>query len=118
MKIERILSFHSKRIQDLSKYQSINSYITIGEDGTVRMWDFIKDKQFYSKASVGVGSCVDVMPYADANQGRILAAGLGNNTVIVLLIGSHDFMDLKVFKAQDSKIIKVRYSTVIYFSDL
>lgn len=74
------------------------------------MWDFVKDKQFYSKGFVGAGSCVDIMPYADANQGRILAVGFDNGIVRVLLIGSHDFMVLKAFKAHDSKIIKVRYS--------
>ena len=76
----------------------------------MRMWDFVKDKQFYSKGFAGAGSCVDIMPYADANQGRILAVGFDNGIVRVLLIGSHDFMVLKAFKAHDSKIIKVRYS--------
>jgi WD40 repeat protein len=97
-------------VQDISIPQAINASITIGEDGSVRLWDFVKDKQFYSKSFIGGGTCVDNMPYADANQGRILAVGFDNGIVRILLIGSHDFMILKTFKAHDSKVVKVKYS--------
>ena len=44
MRGEQVLSFQSKRVQDLAIPQAINSSITIGEDGSVRLWDFVKDK--------------------------------------------------------------------------
>jgi WD40 repeat protein len=50
------------------------------------------------------------MPYSDANQGRIVATGFDNGIVRILLIGSHDFMILKAFKAHDSKVVKVKYA--------
>jgi WD40 repeat protein len=31
------------------------------------MWDFIKDRQFYSRQFIGSGSSSDVMPYSDSN---------------------------------------------------
>lgn len=51
-----------------------------------------------------------MMPFHDANQGRILATGFDNGIVRILLIGSHDFMVLKAFKAHDTKVVKVKYS--------
>ena len=50
------------------------------------------------------------MPFHDANQGRILATGFDNGIVRILLIGSHDFMILKSFKAHDSPVVRVKYS--------
>ena len=50
------------------------------------------------------------MPYSDSNQGRVLAVGFDNGIVRILLIGSHDFMILKAFKAHDSKVVRVKYS--------
>lgn len=50
------------------------------------------------------------MPQADANQGRILAVGFDNGIVRVLLIGSHDFMILKAFKAHDTQVVRVKYA--------
>jgi WD40 repeat protein len=74
------------------------------------MWDFIKDRQFYSRQFIGSGSSSDVMPYSDSNQGRVVAVGFDNGIVRILLIGSHDFMILKAFKAHDTKVVKVKYS--------
>ena len=74
------------------------------------MWDFVKDKQFYSRQFIGKGSCSDVMSYSDSNQGRVIAVGFDNGIVRILLVGSHDFMILKAFKAHDSKVVRVKYS--------
>jgi cilia- and flagella-associated protein 44 len=110
MEAQLITSFHSKKVTDLAVPPSINGILTLGEDGHVKLWDFVKEKQFYTRRFIGEGTCCDMMPYSEANQGRILATGFDNGIVRVLLIGSHDFMILKAFKAHDSKVIKVKYS--------
>jgi len=74
------------------------------------MWDFVKDRQFYSRQFLGAGSCSEVMSYSDSNQGRVLAVGFDNGIVRILLVGSHDFMILKAFKAHDTKVVRVKYS--------
>ena len=108
--VQLVFNFHSKRIMDLAVPSSINAALTLGEDGQAKLWDFIRDKQFYSRKFIGDGTCTDTMPYSDANQGRIVATGFDNGIVRILLIGSHDFMILKAFKAHDSKVVKVKYA--------
>lgn len=49
MEPQLITTFHSKGVTDLAIPHSINSSITVGEDGAVKLWDFVKDKQFYSR---------------------------------------------------------------------
>lgn len=43
MEPHEITSFHSKRVKDLAIPHSMTSSITLGEDGHVKMWDFLKD---------------------------------------------------------------------------
>ena len=53
MEVKLVTSFHSKRVRDLSVPHSINAALTLGEDGHVKLWDFVKDKQFYTRQFVG-----------------------------------------------------------------
>lgn len=76
----------------------------------MKMWDFIKDKEFYSRRFVGKGTCSDLLNSSEANQGRVIAIGFDNGIVRILMMGSNDFTVLKAFKAHDSSIVKVKYS--------
>jgi WD40 repeat protein len=110
MEVHLITSFHSKKIRDIIIPHSINATITLGEDGQVKLWDYVKDRQFYSRQFLGAGTCSDAMPFTDANQGRILATGYNNGIVRILLVGNHDFTILKAFKSHDTAVVKVKYS--------
>jgi WD40 repeat protein len=49
MEVKEITSFHSKRVKDLAIPHSLTSSITLGEDGLVKLWDFVKDQQYYTR---------------------------------------------------------------------
>ena len=53
MEVKLINNFHSKKIEDLAITHSINATVTLGEDGLVKLWDFVKDRQFYSRKFIG-----------------------------------------------------------------
>lgn len=105
-----ITSFHSQRIQDLALTTSFNATVTVGEDGHLKLWDFIRDKVFYTRKFIGSGTCCDLIPYSDQNQGRVIAVGFDNGIVRVLLMGISDFIILKAFKAHDTSVVKIKYS--------
>ena len=82
----------------------------MGEDGQVKLWDHINDKEYYSRRFVGKGTCCDLLGYSDANQGRVVVVGFDNGIVRVLLMSPQDFTVLKAFKAHDDPIVKVKFS--------
>lgn len=53
---------------------------------------------------------MDSLPYAEANQGRIMAVGFDNGIVRILMLGANDFTVVKAFKAHDSTIAKIKYA--------
>ena len=53
MEAIEITSYHSKKVTDLAIPQSLNSAITLGEDGQVKLWDFVMDRKFYTRRFVG-----------------------------------------------------------------
>ena len=109
MHVTEITHFHSKRVQDLC-LPPINAALTVGEDGQVKLWDYVRDREFYSHRFVGRGTCADMVPYAEANQGRAFAVGFDNGIVRILLLSQSDFVILKAFKAHDSSVIRVKYA--------
>lgn len=59
---------------------------------------------------MGKGSCADAMPFAESNQGRIIATGFDNGIVRILMLGARDFTVLRAFKAHDTRIVRVKYA--------
>ena len=110
MTVSEITDFHSGGVRDLAVTNVFNSTLTIGEDGQVKLWDFVKDKKFYARRFIGQGTCCDLMTQSDLNHGRIVAVGFDNGIVRILLMGLSDFIILRAFKAHDTPVIKLKYT--------
>lgn len=110
MTVTEIKHFHSGKIADLVICQEQTAAISLGSDGQTKLWDIAKDREFYSKKFKGAGTCLDILPYSEANQGKVVAAGFDNGIVRILMLGSHDFQILKAFKAHDSAVVRVKYA--------
>jgi len=67
MEVTEVFHFHSGSITDSTYNQVQNALVTIGADGQTKLWDFIKDREFYSRRFIGKGTCMDSLPYAEAN---------------------------------------------------
>lgn len=107
---EEVTHYHSGQINDLVVNSQNKSVVTIGQDGQVKLWDFIKDKEEYSHRFIGAGTCADYLPYSDANQGKILAVGFDNGIVRILAMGATNFEILKAYKAHETGIVKIKYA--------
>jgi len=64
---EEVTHFHAGSINSLTLNSSNKSAVTVGEDGQVKLWDYIRDKEVYSRRFEGKGTCSDSLPYSDAN---------------------------------------------------
>mmetsp|Transcript_34591 Transcript_34591/g.25742 ORF Transcript_34591/g.25742 Transcript_34591/m.25742 type:complete len:92 (+) Transcript_34591:1155-1430(+) len=67
LEYSEVTHFHSGSVNDLVVNSFNKSAITIGEDGEVKLWDFIKDREMYSRRFLGSGLCADQAPFSDAN---------------------------------------------------
>lgn len=73
-------------ILDMAVSPLNNSAVTIGEDGAVRLWDYVNNDEFYSKSFKGQGTTVCWVPYTKRNLARIVIAGFSNGIVRWLLL--------------------------------
>jgi len=107
---KEILHFHAGRINDLVLAKNINAAISLGSDGIIKLWDYVKNVEVYTRRFEEEGLCIDWMPKDGKNQGRVLATGFTGGVVRILLLIPEKFQLLSAFKALDSDIVKVGYS--------
>ena len=53
---------------------------------------------------------MDLSPFSEANQGKVVATGFDNGIIRILLQGPTEFQILKSFKAHDTPVVKVKFS--------
>jgi predicted oxidoreductase (fatty acid repression mutant protein) len=49
MEVTELMHFHSGKIKDLSYNSQQNALVSIGEDGQTKLWDFIRNREYYSR---------------------------------------------------------------------
>lgn len=67
LEVTEIMNFNSGKVTDLVINEKQNSAITVGQDGSVKLWDFIRDKEYYSRKFGGMATCMDLLPFSEAN---------------------------------------------------
>lgn len=77
---------NSGSLNDLVVSDTMNCAVTIGEDGAVRLWDYVNRREFYQRRFNGEGTCLEWLPYSMKNKGRVLVAGYSNGIVRYLLV--------------------------------
>ena len=65
--ITEVTHFHSGKVRDLAMSSQQLLAVTAGEDGQVKLWDFIRDKEHYSRQFVGKATSLDILNYSEAN---------------------------------------------------
>lgn len=105
-----LLDFHSGKIMDIVTSPECNAAVTIGEDGSTRLWDFINQKEIYATSWHGKGMCVSWAIRTGYNQGKIVAAGFDNGLIRLLYLGPNNFELLYSVKVHDSPVIKVKFA--------
>ena len=110
LKFEQVLNFHSGRINDMAIGDTANLCVSVGQDGTIKFWDYVRKQPIAEKQFDGEALSVDLMRRSDANKGRVAAIGYDNGIVRVVSINDRKIDLGVVFKAHDSPIMAVRYS--------
>lgn len=102
--------YHAGKIMDAVIAPSANALVTIGEDGSTRLWDFIHKREIYQHSWLGKGHCLSWAPETPQNASRVIAAGFDTGIVRVMLLGNDDFKVLQALKVHDTAVTRVEYS--------
>ena len=105
-----LMDFHAGKIMDVVSSPECNAIVTIGEDGSTRLWDFINQKEVYSATWHGKGMCIAWALRTGYNQGKIIAAGFDNGLVRLLYLGPDKFELLYAIKVHDSAVSHLKFS--------
>jgi len=110
LKSEIVLDFHSGRINDMAISDCGNMCCTVGQDGNIKFWDYVKGETLAQKQFNGNANCVDLIRRSDQNRGRLAAVGYDSGIVRVVSVNEKN-VDLNlVFKAHDAPVIKLAYA--------
>lgn len=88
---KEILHFHSGALSDLAVSPNRNAAVTLGYDGSMRLWDYLNDAEVYTKRFEGHGMCSDWLPFTEVNQGRVIACGFDTGIVRIIWLGNQNF---------------------------
>ena len=102
--------FHKGAVMDIVCSPTHNYAVSLGEDGLVKVWDYANKKLYDEKYYEGAGTCLEHMPYTDANKGRNCAIGFDNGIVRIVCITADHLSLLKSFKAHDEGVISMKYA--------
>jgi WD40 repeat protein len=102
--------YHAGKIMDAVLAPGGNVLVTIGEDGTTRLWDFIHKREIYQQSWVGKGHSLAWAPENSHNLSRVIVAGFDNGIVRVLLLGSDNFKVIQAQKVHDTAVTRLEYS--------
>jgi len=107
---EIITDFHSGAITDMAISDFCNMAVTVGEDGNIKVWDYVRQKALFQKKFKGRAECVDLMRRSDANKGRIGVVGYQSGIIRVIVLTDTDIELGTALKAHDSPVVKVKYA--------
>jgi WD40 repeat protein len=109
-KLDEVFNFHSGRINDMAISDSANFCVSVGQDGNIKFWDYVRRAPIAEKKFGGEGLCVDLMRKSDQNKGRVAAVGYDSGIVRVISVNDRKIELGVVFKAHDAPIKSVRFS--------
>ena len=84
--------------------------VTVGQDGTVKVWDYTRKTEYYSKKFLGKSNCTDVIRRSELNKGRMVAVGFDTGVVRILQLSDVGIELAMAFKAHDGPVIFTKFS--------
>ena len=106
-----LLDFHAGKIMDVICSPENNAVVTIGHDGTTRLWDIINRSEIYTSGWQGHALCGSWAIRTGYNQGKIIACGFDTGIVRVLYLGPSSFELLISVKVHDAAVVKMQFSS-------
>ena len=87
-----------------------NMCTTVGQDGNIKFWDYVKGEAIAQRQFNGSANCVDLMRKSDLNKGRVAAVGYDSGIVRVVSINNGNIELNVVFKAHDAPVCKIAFA--------
>ena len=107
---ESIMDFHAGKVMDVAISPECNAVVTIGEDCTTRLWDFVNKKEMYVRSWVGKGHVVSWVPPTERNGGKLILAGFDNGIIRLLYLGESNFEVIAAHKAHEKGVLRLEFS--------
>lgn len=109
--VKELTHFHSGPLRGVAVPRSADVSVTLGNDGRVKLWDFITRKEVSVRDFEGEGRCLDYMPFKMSNKDRVFACGFANGLVRVIALAAQDsFTLLHASKPHDAPVQFIKYS--------
>lgn len=105
-----VYTFHQGAVKDLVASPSHNFAVSIGENGMIKVWDYVKKSVSASQIFNGQGTCLEMIPATDSNKGRCLAAGFDTGMVRIISVTAEGLEILKCFRAHEDAVVGIKYS--------
>lgn len=110
IKQQEILRFNSGKITGISTSKEGNAVATVGQDGAIRLLDFVNRKEYYSRAFKGKGTCIDWLNVSFNKTDRFLAAGFDNGIVRIVHLSKEKIYLQKAMKVHNNPIKAISLS--------
>lgn len=105
-----VFSFNAGQMRGVSTASADNACATIGEDGVVRLWDFVAQKEFYSRKFLGAGTCVDWLTLGFNHNMRVVAAGFEDGCVRVVHFSKEKIVLTTAYKVHNNRVQTLKFS--------
>ena len=107
---QAIINYHSGEITDLALSDAYNMAVTCSTDGTVKVWDYCRQEEYYSQKFDGKALCLDLMRRSEINKGRVLVVGFETGIVRVLQLTDSNIELGMAMKAHDAPVVFAKYA--------
>ena len=105
-----LLNYHSGQIKDFALSDAYNMAVTVGEDGMIKVWDYSRKQEYYSKKFLGQANCVDIIRRSELNKGRLAVVGFETGIVRILQLTDIGIELGIAMKAHDGPVVFAKYS--------
>lgn len=107
---ENTFKTNSGKLNGLAISHSENACATIGEDGAVRLWDYVKKKEFYYKKFEDAGTCIDWLILTMKHTDRYIATGYASGIMRILYLSAEGVKLIQVYKVHNNPVKKLSFS--------
>ena len=94
----------------LAVSDKFSGVISIGDDSTVRLWDYAKKREIFKRKFYARATCVEWLSSNKQNKGRVVLVGFSNGIVRMLLLKENEFFLLRAEKVHNDGINFIKQS--------
>lgn len=107
---QEILNFNSGKMKGLCSSTEGNAVSTIGEDGAIRLLDFVNRKEYYARGFKGKGSCIEWLNVTFNSTDKYVAAGFKNGIVRIAHFSKDKIYLQKAMKVHNNPVTSIKLS--------